>query len=205
MVGYVSFKNFSFLIIFKQIAQLWTCPYKHISIILWVFVTENILNSEHEISTAKSLCNMAPPALVSKCQLQKWWKMSVHLTLITTLQTTIFHRFCSYWLQLLLIFWDLAAIWNFMNTHWPVWGLLSLPLYSPQYFKGSYWYFCTAIILSGSMNSSEHGVSISIFKNPLEFRNFMNTHWMMFKSGFATALQLTIFVYLVHIYHSYWP
>ena len=27
----------------------------------------------------------------------------------------------------------------------------------------------------------------------------------MFKSGFVTAPQLTIYVYPVHIYHSYWP
>ena len=37
-------------------------------IFLWVFVTDNIVNSEYETSTAKSLCYMAPPALVSKCQ-----------------------------------------------------------------------------------------------------------------------------------------
>ena len=41
---------------------------------LWVFVTDNIVNSEHEMSTAKSWCYMAPPALVSKCQLRKMVK-----------------------------------------------------------------------------------------------------------------------------------
>ena len=60
-----------FLIIFKQIIQLWTCQYKHILILLWVFVTDNIVNSEHEMSTAKSLCYMAPPALVSNGQPEK--------------------------------------------------------------------------------------------------------------------------------------
>ena len=40
------------------------------------------------------------------------------------------------------------------------------------------------------MNSFDYDVSISIFDNPLEFRNFMNTHRLMFKSGFdfVTAL-----------------
>ena len=65
------FFHFPFLFIFKQIVQLWTCQYKHILILLWVFVTGNIVNSEHEMSTAKSLCYMAPPVLVSKCQPRK--------------------------------------------------------------------------------------------------------------------------------------
>ena len=65
------FLQFPFLIIFKQIVQLWTCQYKHILILLWVFVTDHIVNSEHEMSTAKSLCYMAPPALVSICQPRK--------------------------------------------------------------------------------------------------------------------------------------
>ena len=43
-------------------------PLQHILIILWVFVIDNIVNSEHEMSTAKSLCYIAPQALVSKCQ-----------------------------------------------------------------------------------------------------------------------------------------
>ena len=66
--------HFSFLTIFKQIVQLWTCQYKHILILVWVFVTSNIVNSEHDMSTAKSLCNMAPPALVLKCQPRKMVK-----------------------------------------------------------------------------------------------------------------------------------
>ena len=65
---------FPFLIAFKQIVQLWTCQYKHILILLWVFVTDNIVNSEHEMSTAKILCYMAPPGLVSKCQPRKMVK-----------------------------------------------------------------------------------------------------------------------------------
>ena len=46
---------------------------KHLGF-LWVFVTDNIVNSEHEMSTAKSLWYMAPPALVSKCQPPKMVK-----------------------------------------------------------------------------------------------------------------------------------
>ena len=34
-------------------------------------MTDDIVNSEHDMSTAKSLCYMAPPALVSKCQPEK--------------------------------------------------------------------------------------------------------------------------------------
>ena len=41
---------------------------------LWVFVTDNIVNSEHDMSTAKRLCYMAPPALVSKRQPRKMVK-----------------------------------------------------------------------------------------------------------------------------------
>ena len=37
-------------------------------------MTDNIVNSEHDMSTAKSLCYMAPPALVSKCQPRKMVK-----------------------------------------------------------------------------------------------------------------------------------
>ena len=37
-------------------------------LILGVFMTNNIVNSEHNTSTAKSLCYMDPPVLVSKCQ-----------------------------------------------------------------------------------------------------------------------------------------
>ena len=88
--------HFPFLIIFKQIVQLWTCQYKHIFILSWVFVTDNIVNSEHEMSTAKSLCYMAPPAWSQNVSHEKWWKMSVRPILITTLQTMIFNRFCPY-------------------------------------------------------------------------------------------------------------
>ena len=55
------------------------------------------------------------------------------------------------------------------------------------------------------MNSFDHDVPISISQDHLEFRNSMNTHWLMIKSRFIIALQLTIFVYPVHIYHTYWP
>ena len=122
---------------------------------------------------------------------EKWWKMSVHPTLITTLQTTIFNRFCPYKLQLLLIFQDLAAIWNFMNSHWPVWGLFSLPIYSPQYSR-IVLIFCSAIILSGSMNSWSWRFFF-YFLESFGISKFMNTHRLMFKSGFVTAPQLTIF------------
>ena len=46
-------------------------PIQTLLILSWVFIAGNIVNSEHEMSTAKSLCYMAPPALVSKCQPRK--------------------------------------------------------------------------------------------------------------------------------------
>ena len=122
---------------------------------------------------------------------EKWCKMPVCPTLITTLQITIFNRFCPYQLQLLLIFYDLAAIWNFMNAHWPVWGLLSLPICSPQYPR-IVLIFYSAIILSGSMNSWLWRLYFH-FLESFGISKFMNTHRLMFKSGFVTALQLTIF------------
>ena len=137
MVAYVTFNNVSFSIsdYFKLIVQLWTCRNKHI-ILSWAFMTNNIVNCELKMSTAKSLCYMAPPALVSKCQpRKKWWKTSVRPTLITTLHPTIFNRFYSYQLQLLLIFWDLAAQEFFWIHTDQCGGLLSLPLYSPQYSR----------------------------------------------------------------------
>ena len=137
MVAYVTFNNVSFSIsdYFKLIVQLWTCRNKHL-ILSWVFMTNNIVNSELTMSTAKGLCYMAPPALVSKCQPRiKWWKTSVRPTLITTLHPTIFNRFYSYQLQLLLIFWDLAAQYNFWIHTDQCGGLLSLPLYNPHYSR----------------------------------------------------------------------
>ena len=123
---------------------------------------------------------------------EKRRKISVLPTLITTLQTLIFNRFCSYKLQLLLIFEDLAAIWNFMNAHWPVWGLLSSPIYSPQSSR-IVLIFCSAIILSGTMKSWLWRLYFH-FLESFGISKFMYTHRLMFKSGFVTALQLTIFV-----------
>ena len=66
-------KMFPFIIIFKQIhvVRLWTCRNKHFLNLLCVFVTNDIVKSEHEMSTAKSLRYNAPIAPVSKCQPQK--------------------------------------------------------------------------------------------------------------------------------------
>ena len=84
-----------------------------------------------------------------------------------------------------------------MNAHWPVRGLLSLPIYSPQYSR-IVLIFCSAIILSGSMTSWlwHHYFH---FLESFGISKFMYTHRLMFKSGFVTALQLTIFVYPVQL------
>ena len=78
-----------------------------------------------------------------------------------------------------------------MNAHWPVWWLLSLPIYSPQYSR-IVLIFCSAIILSGSMISWLWRLYFH-FLESFEISKFMYTHRLMFKSGFVTALQLTIF------------
>ena len=76
----------------------------------WVFMTNDIVNSEHTMSTMKSVCYIAHPVLVSKCQPRKMVKnvcpSHPHH------QPTILNRFYSYLLQLLLMFKDLAALLN---------------------------------------------------------------------------------------------
>ena len=79
-----------------------------------------------------------------------------------------------------------------MNAHWPVWGLLSLPIYSPKSSR-IVLIFCSAIILSGNMNSWLWRLYFH-FLESFGISKFMYTHRLMFKSGFVTALQLTIFV-----------
>ena len=79
-----------------------------------------------------------------------------------------------------------------MNAHWPVWGLLSLPIYSPQSSR-IVLTFCSAIILSGNMNSWLWRLYFH-FLESFGISKFMYTHRLMLKSGFVTALQLTIFV-----------
>ena len=81
---------------------------------------------------------------------KKWWKTSVRPTLIITLEPTIFNRFCLYLLQLLLIFEDLVALSNFMNTHWPVWGTAFITTLQPTIFKWSYWYFAQSFSWVGA-------------------------------------------------------
>ena len=80
---------------------------------------------------------------------------------------------------------------NAHSAHWPVWGLLSLPIYSPQYSR-IVLVFCSAIILSGGMNSWLWRLHFH-FLESFEISKFMYTHRLMFKSGFVTALQLRIF------------
>ena len=152
-------------------------------------MTDNIVNSEHEMSTAKSLCYMAPPALVSKCQPEKNGEkcQSVppssplcrprYVTNSPILVTAIvyFLGFCS---NLKFYEWTLTSV-----------RTVSLPIYSPLYSR-IVLIFCWAIILSGSMNS---WLWCLYFLESFGISKFMYTHRLMFKSGFVTALQLTIF------------
>ena len=78
-----------------------------------------------------------------------------------------------------------------MNAHWPVWGLISLPIYSPPYSM-IVLIFCSPIILSGSMNSWLWHLYFH-FLESFGMSKCMYTHRLMFKSGFVTALQLKIF------------
>ena len=73
-----------------------------------------------------------------------------------------------------------------------MWRLLSLPIYSPQSSR-TVLIFCSAIILSGNMNFSLWRLYFH-FLESFGISKFMYTHRLMFKSGFVTALQLTIFV-----------
>ena len=158
-------------------------------ILLWVFMTNDIVNREHEMSTAKSLCYMAPPALVSKCQPRKMVKN-------VRLSHPHHHSAAHVIQQILLIFvTDIinflgsCRLWNFMNTHWPVWGTTSTTTLQPTIFKGSYWYFVQPLSWVGTWTL----LIVAYLYHPLEFHNFINKHWLMFKYGFVTALQLTIF------------
>ena len=73
-----------------------------------------------------------------------------------------------------------------------MWGLLSLPIYSQQSSR-TVLIFCSAIILSGNMNFSLWRLYFH-FLESFGISKFMYKHRLMFKSGFVTALQLTIFV-----------
>ena len=80
-----------------------------------------------------------------------------------------------------------------MNTYWPVWRLLSLPLYSPHYSRDR------INILHSHCPEWEHELCwlwrLRLFPFSRILLNFelFNTHWLMFKSGFVIALQLTLF------------
>ena len=119
-------------------------------ILVWVFVTDNIVNSQHEMSTAKSLCYMAPPAPVSKCQLRK---------MVKNVRPSHPHHHSSAHdiKQILLIL--VTAIINFLGS------CITLKLYEytltsvrtafittlqPTTFKGSYWYFAQPLSWVGA-------------------------------------------------------
>ena len=87
------------------------------------------------MSTGNSLHNLAPPVPVSKCQPRKMVK-NVHLSHSCGCSTVHdIWQILLMCLQLLFIFYGHAALWNFVNTNWLVWGSSSLPLYSPQYLR----------------------------------------------------------------------
>ena len=113
-------------------------------------MTYNIVNSEHETSTAKSLCYMAPSALVSKCQPRKMVKnvrpshphhhssdhdiLQILLILVTVIAN--FLRSCSNWkfYEYTLTIVKTAFITTLQSTM----------------FKGSYWYFAQPLSWVGA-------------------------------------------------------
>ena len=143
------------------------------------------------MSTKKSLCYMAPPALVSKCQQRKMVKI--------VRQSHPHHHSADHdiW-QILLIL--VTAIVNILgsccNLRFYEYTLTSvrtdfITTLQSTIFKDH------IDILHSHYSEWDHELFwlwrlYFHFYNPLEFRNFMNTHWLMFKSGIVTAMQLTI-------------
>ena len=76
----------------------------------------------------------------------------------------------------------------------------------PTIFKGLYWYFAQPLSWVGAWTLL---IMASPFPVPRILWNSeilrMHIDWCLVLHGFVTALQLTIFVYPVHIHHSYWP
>ena len=196
--------HFPFLIIFKQIVQLWTCQYKHILIPLLVFVTDNIINSEHKMSTAKKFvlhgsssasfkmsatkngdkCLSVPPS--SLCR-PRYLTDSAHI-IVTAIVNFLgsCSKFEFYECTLTSV--RTAFITNLQST----------------IFKDRIDMLLT-IILSGSMNSWLWHLYFH-FLESFGIAKFMYTHRLIFEFGFVTALQLTIFLmYSVHSYHNYRP
>ena len=145
------------------------------------------------MSTAKSVCYMAPPALISKCQPPKNGEKRPSVPPSSPLcrpqyltdSAHISYSYCKF---------------SGISLHFEILWIHTDPCEDCFHYHSTghniqriALIFCTAIILSRSMNSFDYGVSISIFENPLECRNFMNTHLLMFRSGFVTPSQLTIF------------
>ena len=130
--------------------QLWTCQYKHSSILSWVFVTDNSVNSEHEMSPAKSSCFMAFLALVSKYQS---WKMVKNVRPSHPHHHPADHDIY----QILLIL--VTAIVNFQGScstlKFYKYTLTSvrtafITTLQPTIFKGSYWYFAQPLSWVGA-------------------------------------------------------
>ena len=126
--------------------QLWACRYKHILILLWAFVTDNIVNVEHVMSTAKSLCYMTPPALVSKCQLRKMMK-SVRPTLITTPHHLTNYAHISY--SYCWFFWSGSTL-KFKENNLTSVRTAFITTLQPTIFKGSYWYIAQSLSWVGA-------------------------------------------------------
>ena len=196
--------HFPFLIIFEQIIQLWTCQYKHILILLWVFVTDNSVNSGH-VSTAKSLCYMAPPALVSKCQPRK---MGENVRPSHPHHHSTHHDI----LQILLIL--VTAIVNFLgscNNLKFYWYTLTsvrtafITNLQTTIFKGSYWYFAQTSSWVGAWTLL---IMASLFPFSRILWNFeilwIHIDWCLSLDSLL-PYSSHFFVYRNHIYHSNQP
>ena len=105
---------------------------KHFLIPLWVFVTNNIVNSEHEMSIEISLRYMVPPVPVSKYQPRKTsicpshphYSSAAHdiSQILLVFVTAIFHFLVSY-----------ITVKFFKYTRAWVWGPPVLPLHILRY------------------------------------------------------------------------
>ena len=128
--------------------QLWACRYKHILILLWAFVTDNIVNVEHVMSTAKSLCYMAPPALVSNVSYEKLWKASappsspLRRPRYLTNSAHISYSYCWF-------FWSCSTL-KFKENNLTSVRTAFITTLQPTVFKGSYWYIAQSLSWVGA-------------------------------------------------------
>ena len=154
-------------------------------------MTDDIVNIEHEMSTAKGLCYMAPPVLVSKCQPEKNDEKCPSVPPSSPLCRP---RYVTNFPILV------TAIVNFLgscsNLKFYEYTLTSVRTAFITNLQSTIFKDRIDILLSHYPEwEHEFLIMASLFPFFISFgiSKFMYTHRLMFKSEFVTALQLTIF------------